>query len=66
MSDTDKIIEQSYYDPLGYGSAAKHLAHARKADASITMQDIQNWRRGADCSVSLSSTIFFTALKVKM
>ena len=45
MSDRDKIIEQSCYDPLGYGSATKHLADARKADASITMRDIQNWRR---------------------
>ena len=45
MSDKDKIIEQSYYDPLGFGSAAKHLADSRTADASIAMRDIQNWRQ---------------------
>ena len=45
MSDKGKIIEQSYYDPLGVGSAAMHLAGAHKADATITMRDIQNWRQ---------------------
>ena len=40
-----KIIEQSYYDPSGYGSAQKHLADARKADPARTMSDIQKWRK---------------------
>lgn len=43
--DKDKIIEQSCYDPSGYGSAHKHLADAREADPTITMSDIQKWRK---------------------
>ena len=45
MSDKEKIIEQSYYDPQGCGSAQKHLADARKADPTITMADVQKWRK---------------------
>ena len=45
MSEKEKITEQSYYVPSGYGSVQKHLADARKADPTITMSDIQNWRK---------------------
>ena len=45
MSDKETIIGQSYYDPSGYGSAQKHLADARKADPTLTMSDIQKWRK---------------------
>ena len=44
MNDNHDIIKRTYYDPLGFGSAARHLADARKADPTITMDDSQQWR----------------------
>ena len=45
MNDKQEIIKRIYYDPLGFGSAAKHLADAKKADPTITMEDIKQWRK---------------------
>ena len=45
MNDQQAIFKRTYYDPLGFGSAAKHLADAKKADPTITMDDIKQWRK---------------------
>ena len=42
--DKDKIIEQVYNDPLGFGSHHNTLKDARKLDPTITLQDIVKWK----------------------
>ena len=42
--DKNKIIEQAYHDPLGYGSIQNTLRDARKLDSSITLDDVKKWK----------------------
>ena len=38
------IISKVYHDPAGFGSNAATLEDAKKYDASITLQDIKDWK----------------------
>jgi hypothetical protein len=42
--DKNKIIEEAYNDPLGFGSIQNTLRDARKKDPTITMQDVKAWK----------------------
>ena len=42
--DKNKIIEQAYHDPLGYGSVQNTLRDAKKQDPSITLDDVKKWK----------------------
>ena len=42
--DKNKITEQAYHDPLGYGSIQNTLRDARKLDSSITLDDVKKWK----------------------
>ena len=42
--DQNKIIEQAYHDPLGYGSVQNTLRDARQQDPSITLEDVKKWK----------------------
>ena len=42
--DTNKIIEQVYHDPLGYGSIQNTSGDAKKQDLSITLEDVKKWK----------------------
>ena len=43
MSDKQKIINDIYFDRSGYGSKATTLKDARQKDASITMDDVNEF-----------------------
>ena len=45
MSDKQKIINDIYFDRSGYGSKATTLKDARQKDASITMDDVNEFFR---------------------
>ena len=42
--DKDAIIEKVYYDPAGYSSIKETLKDAKAIDASITYDDVKNWK----------------------
>ena len=42
--DHDKIIENVYNDPLGFGSIKNTLRDARKLDSTITLNDVKQWK----------------------
>ena len=42
--DKNKVIEQVYNDPLGFGSIKNTLKDARKIDSTITLQDVIKWK----------------------
>ena len=42
--DKNKVIEQVYNDPLGFGSIKNTLKDARKIDSAITLQDVIKWK----------------------
>jgi hypothetical protein len=44
MSNQQETISRTYYDPQGFGSIQKQLADARKADETISIDDIKQWR----------------------
>jgi len=44
-SDKQKIINDIYYDRSGFGSRATTLKDAKKKDASITKEDVEEFFR---------------------
>ena len=44
IMDKNKVIEQVYNDPLGFGSIKNTLKDVRKIDRTITLQDVIKWR----------------------
>ena len=42
--DKNKVIEQVYNDPLGFGSFKITFKDARKIDSTIALQDVTKWK----------------------
>ena len=42
--DKNKVIEQVYNDPSGFGSTKNTLKDVRKTGDSITLQDVITWK----------------------
>ena len=40
IMDKNKVIEQVYNDPLGFGSIKNTLKDVRKIDSAIALQDV--------------------------
>ena len=62
----DKIIENIYYDPAGYGSMRTTYEDAKKKDKSITYVDIQAWfKRNIERKTQLKGYNSFIASEPK-
>ena len=62
--DKNKVIEQVYNDPLGFGSIKNTLNDARKIDSGITLQDVIKWKeRNIERKAQLKGYNSFVASK---